>query len=68
MNGADTLCKGSKESNLYLKNALTSVQLVVSTSIINLKNQFDCANSTFNNLDDKLKMKIETLYMISTED
>lgn len=68
MNGANTLCKNSDDNKLFLKNALRLVLIVVSTSIIRLKDQFECTHTIYSKIDTELKLKIDTIYLVGTND
>lgn len=51
MNGADILNLGSEQNSLHLKNALRVVQMIISVSIIQLKNKFKCTSDSYESLE-----------------
>ncbi|MCF8448152.1 MAG: DUF5677 domain-containing protein [Bacteroidia bacterium] len=65
LNGESNLCKGSNMNNISLTNALRVVKMINCVSIILLKSKFECTQKAYENIDEKLKEKIEFWHNIA---
>lgn len=69
MNGISEFNKGSKENDLSLTNALRIVKAINCTSIILLRNKFECTKKTYESIDSKtIKDIIEFWYKFSVSE